>query len=223
MPPPKVEMGSCGFGSKKKCPKGKKAIPKNKKLYTSIKNKIKRRVKRWPSAYASGQLVNEYLRKNGKYRCSFGSNLGDWYREKWVNVCKPLGNGKYAKCGRKSGGTKGKYPYCRPSVRVNSKTPKTVHEMSKSKLKSMCARKQHSKSKRIMQFGNTLESFYKGTQNTFLTPDIKQCLNVIYGPEDASYTNNSYQPDIMVPFVNKVSFGKKSRKVSEERYLRSFF
>ena len=34
-----------------------KSVPLNKKLYNSIKNKVKSRSKVWPSAYASGQLV----------------------------------------------------------------------------------------------------------------------------------------------------------------------
>ena len=47
--------------------------PTNTKLYNTIKQKVKHRVKRWPSAYASGQLVHEYKQKGGKYTCSFGT------------------------------------------------------------------------------------------------------------------------------------------------------
>jgi hypothetical protein len=116
----------------------RKSIPINKKLYNRIKNKIKKRSKVWPSAYASGQLVREYKSKGGKYRLSFGS-LDRWFKEKWVNVCKRKGKG-YAKCGR-SKSSKKNYPYCRPSKRVNSQTPRTVGEIGKSKLKQMCKRK----------------------------------------------------------------------------------
>ena len=48
----------------------KNTIPKNvanKKLYSSVRAMVKRRVKVWPSAYASGQVVQEYKRRGGKY------------------------------------------------------------------------------------------------------------------------------------------------------------
>ena len=52
-----------------------------------------------------------------------GANLKRWFQEKWVDVRtgKP--------CGRKKGEGRGT-PYCRPSKRVSSKTPKTSGEMS---------------------------------------------------------------------------------------------
>jgi len=172
-----------------------KNVPTNKKLYTRVKNMVKRRVKVWPSAYASGQVVREYRRRGGKYhkriikrkrssrmgnqgyksetnnslsltpmikqclsiiygdkplsrfgrrRSRRSGNLARWFKEKWVNVCKKIGN-KYARC-KKIGR---KYPYCRPSIRVNSKTPKTVRELGKRALAKMCKRKKNSKKVRI--------------------------------------------------------------------------
>lgn len=55
-------------------------------------------------------------------------SLRRWFKEEW----KDVRTGKA--CGRKSakGGSKRPYPYCRPSKRVNSKTPKTSGEMSAS-------------------------------------------------------------------------------------------
>ena len=52
-----------------------------------------------------------------------GLALKRWFQEKWVDVRtgKP--------CGRKKGEGRGT-PYCRPSKRVSSKTPKTSGEMS---------------------------------------------------------------------------------------------
>ena len=41
--------------------------PVNKALYAKAKAKVKARVAKWPSAYASGQLVQEYKRMGGKY------------------------------------------------------------------------------------------------------------------------------------------------------------
>jgi hypothetical protein len=175
-----------------------KNVPTNKKLYLRVKNMVKRRVKVWPSAYASAQLVKEYRKRGGKYRkvsvkskrivkrssrmgnqgykqetnnslsltpmikqCLTliygdkplsrfgkkivrGGSLSRWFREKWVNVCKKKGN-KYAKCGKVGK----KYPYCRPSIRISSKTPKKLRELGKRKLAKMCKRKKNRNKVRI--------------------------------------------------------------------------
>ena len=50
-------------------------------------------------------------------------SLDRWFKEKWVDV-------KTGKdCGRKKGDGR-PYPACRPSVKVDKKTPKTTGEMS---------------------------------------------------------------------------------------------
>ena len=137
----------------------KKSVPVNIKLYNRVKSIVKRRVTRWPSAYASAQLVRMYKKKGGKYHCSkfgqfsFGS-LDRWFKEKWIDVCtgKP--------CGRKKVGDKRKYPYCRPSRRVSSQTPRTSKQLSKAEIKRRCALKHRLK-------GKTL-SFGKKVKKTFL-------------------------------------------------------
>jgi hypothetical protein len=45
-----------------------RAVPTNKKLYNSIKSRIKKKYKVWPSAYASGALVKAYKAAGGGYR-----------------------------------------------------------------------------------------------------------------------------------------------------------
>jgi hypothetical protein len=54
-----------------------------------------------------------------------GADLKRWFKEKWIDVRtgKPCGRRKDEKRGT---------PYCRPSKRVSSKTPKTSGEMSSS-------------------------------------------------------------------------------------------
>ena len=44
------------------------AVPANKGLYARAKAIVKRRVKKWPSAYASGQLVQQYKKMGGTYK-----------------------------------------------------------------------------------------------------------------------------------------------------------
>lgn len=124
----------------------RKRVPTDKKLYEKVKREAKRKFDVWPSAYASGWLVREYKRRGGKYKGGSPqkSPLNRWYDEKWIDVCKLP---KKVSCGRRKSSSR-KYPYCRPSVRVNSKTPTTVKELSKSKLRKLCKNKQKSPRRR---------------------------------------------------------------------------
>lgn len=135
------------FGKKYKVPDN----VVNKKLYANVKAKIKRSIRgrRW-GAYDSGRLVREYKAAGGKYTGSKGkTNLSRWYKEKWVDACAWP---KRKPCGRK---TKGSIAYCRPSKKVDSKTPKLVQKLTAAQRKSRCARKKKSPMKRITKFGYT--------------------------------------------------------------------
>lgn len=138
-------LDSNTFGKKNKLPNN--VI--NKKLYESIKEKIKKSIKgrRW-GAYDSGRLVKEYKKKGGKYSGKKGKTpLGRWYKEKWIDACSWP---KKKPCGRK---TNEKIAYCRPSVRVDSATPKLIQSLSKKQIKSRCDRKKKNPMKRITNFG----------------------------------------------------------------------
>ena len=63
-----------------------------------------------------------------------GLALKRWFKEDW----KDVRTGKT--CGRRKGEKRGT-PYCRPSKRVSSKTPKTSSEMTKSEKSSRIAQK----------------------------------------------------------------------------------
>ena len=124
----------------------------------SIKAKIKKSVKgrRW-GAYDSGRLVREYKAKGGKYSGGKGkTDLGRWYKEKWVDACAWP---KRKSCGRK---TSAKIAYCRPSKRVDSKTPRLVQSLSKAQRKSRCTKKKRSPMKRVnvTRFGYTTAVSY---------------------------------------------------------------
>ena len=45
-----------------------RAVPINKKLYNSVKTRIKKKYKVWPSAYASAAVVKAYKAAGGGYR-----------------------------------------------------------------------------------------------------------------------------------------------------------
>lgn len=135
----------------------------NKTLYASIKAKIKRSIKgrRW-GAYDSGRLVREYKAAGGGYAGNKGkTNLSRWYKEKWVDACAWP---KRKPCGRK---TKSSIAYCRPSKRVDSKTPKLVQDLTKAQIKSRCAKKKRSPMKIITKFGNKQELVDKMRQQMF--------------------------------------------------------
>ena len=84
----------------------------------------------FPSARAS-QAIAKCRKKKGQVRkTKKGAALKRWGKEKWKDQSgKP--------CGTKRKGT----PYCRPSKRVSSKTPRTRSEMSKSQYRSKVSQK----------------------------------------------------------------------------------
>ena len=167
--------------------------PTNQALYNRLKAQVKSRVKRWPSAYASGQLVRSYKKKGGKYSCnsmgktrcnSFGS-LDRWFKEKWVNVCNRSSSGKNLPCGRKKSSGKN-YPYCRPSRRISSQTPRTSREISRAELKRRCALKHRIKGKTMkLNFGKNKNNFLDLTstksilslRKLILSTQPKNCLS----------------------------------------------
>ena len=60
--------------------------------------------------------------------------LGKWFGEEWTDVK----TGKA--CGRQKGEKRGT-PYCRPTKRVSSKTPKTSSEMTSAEKRSRISQK----------------------------------------------------------------------------------
>lgn len=73
--------------------------------------------------------------------------LDEWFKEKWVDISKKDKSGKHPPCGRKDA-DKGKYPKCRPSKRVSSKTPKTTKELSSKEKKKAIKDKRKVEKKR---------------------------------------------------------------------------
>ena len=63
-----------------------------------------------------------------------GAALKRWFKEDW----KDVSTGKA--CGRRKGEKRGT-PYCRPTKRISSKTPKTANEMTAKEKSSRIAQK----------------------------------------------------------------------------------
>ncbi len=98
--------------------------------------KIMRRYKKWSARAA--QATAKCRKKKGIVRkTKAGRNLKRWGKEKWIDTR----TGKSCGTGKRS-------EYCRPSIRVSSKTPVTKSEMSKSTL-----RKKQAEKKRIGKQG----------------------------------------------------------------------
>lgn len=84
-------------------------------LWCRIKTRLRGEVTRW-NAYTSGRLVQEYKRAGGAFTGPKGGKpLARWYRERWVDLSRPLPGGGYAPCGRSSA-TRAGYPLCRPAA-----------------------------------------------------------------------------------------------------------
>ena len=92
--------------------------------------KVKASYDVFPSARAS-QAIAKCRKSSGTVRkTEAGSSLKRWEKENWTDT----------KTG-KACGAGGKNEYCRPTNKVSSKTPKTVSEISKSKLSAKKAEK----------------------------------------------------------------------------------
>jgi hypothetical protein len=115
-----------------------KPVPNDIKLYEKVKKKADK-IYKVHSAYKSGYIVRKYKELGGTYSGSKkGSDLSNWYRERWTNVDPHK--------------TKTSYPVYRPSVRVSPKTPLTVDEIDKKDLLKKAKEKQKLKHKKLSPF-----------------------------------------------------------------------
>ena len=92
--------------------------------------KVKAQYDVFPSARASQAIAKCRKASGNVRRTSEGTSLKRWEKEKWTDT----------RTG-KACGAGGKNEYCRPKVKVSSKTPKTISEISKSKLAAKKAEK----------------------------------------------------------------------------------
>ena len=127
-----------------------KAIPTDPQTYAHAVEIVKSRVMRWPSAYASGQVVTLYKSlmkdKNKKAYTDAvpkkNTALTRWYKEDWIDIYtgKP--------CGTRASKSN-HYPTCRPNKIVNASTPVTASELTASQKKHMIAQKQKAREKTV--------------------------------------------------------------------------
>jgi hypothetical protein len=93
-------------------------------LYDYVKH-LANNVYEKPSAYKSGWIVKKYKELGGRYADDHKEkNLKRWFEESWSDV------------GHKD------YPVYRPTKRINSHTPLTIHEISPKNLQQQINLKQ---------------------------------------------------------------------------------
>lgn len=128
--------------------------PVNHTLYAKVKAAADAKFLAPTSAYKSAWIVAEYKRRGGVYHeDNKPRKLKRWFNEKWVDLERPRADGKgYEQCGRPHASTRGTYPVCRPSRRVNTETPLTVPEIDKKKLSGIKREKQRVKQRGHVMF-----------------------------------------------------------------------
>lgn len=102
----------------------------NPRLYKKAK-KIADDTYKKPGLFKSAFIVKKYKELGGKYsgkKPDKGTGITRWLKgEEWIKVLPFVKEGKKIKCGSGSGDPHA----CRPSIRVNAKTPITIQEVIK--------------------------------------------------------------------------------------------
>jgi|UniRef100_A0A6C0AM70 hypothetical protein len=210
--------------------------PVNKSLYKYVKSLADKKFLSKTGIYKSSWIVREYKRRGGKYKGKKPSykspGLKRWYKERWVDLNRPIKNIKgkivgYKSCGRTSvKSSKDKYPLCRPLKKITSKTPKTVKSLSKRSILKAKKKKSKLQHKGRVQFGGKMfKCQYCSDDILFDTKSglknhIKKyhkenfLLSVI---DNFSLDNNDYSFDIQDGGDNSFKFIKEHVKTCKDK------
>lgn len=152
--------------------------PRDKALYNYVKQLATKKFKSKSGIYRSSWIVREYKKRGGKYigKKTSSSGLKRWYKEKWIDLNRPIRNSKgkiigYKSCGRpKIKGSKAKYPLCRPSKKINRYTPRTYKSISSKSISKAKREKSKIKHRGNIKFGagRDLEKKRKISLKTFI-------------------------------------------------------
>jgi hypothetical protein len=137
------------------------SIPLDIKLYNKIKGEADEKFKSKTGIYKSSWIVREYKKRGGQFKGSKpkSSGLKRWYKEKWIDLNRPIKNSKgkiigYEKCGRDDLKKQKIYPLCRPSIKVSKKTPRLYTSFSKMTISKAKKQKSKIKEKGNIKFNN---------------------------------------------------------------------
>lgn len=150
--------------------------PADKKLYEYVKRLADKKFTSKSGIYRSSWIVREYKKRGGKYigrKTSVKSpGLRRWYKEKWVDLNRPIKNSKgrvigYKPCGRTSASKKSSYPLCRPSKIITKGTPRTFREISKKSIRRAKKDKSKVKHRSNIKFGGGHKQ-YRGRKSSVM-------------------------------------------------------
>jgi hypothetical protein len=134
--------------------------PSDLTLYNYVKKLADKKFASKSGIYKSSWIVREYKKRGGKYTTKKSRKLiglRRWYKEKWVDLNRPIkSHGKiidYEECGRESAKINSNYPLCRPSIKVTADTPKTYKEISEKSIEKAKKEKKKVKGSKNIQFG----------------------------------------------------------------------
>ncbi len=137
-------------------------IPVDQDLYDKIKKEATRKFQSPSGIYRSSWIVREYKKRGGRYSGNKPkqSGLKRWYRERWIDLNRPIVNTKgkvidYEDCGRSPRQMKSrrvKYPLCRPTYRITSKTPRTYKELTQKSISRAKRQKSRVRSHKNIRF-----------------------------------------------------------------------
>lgn len=142
----------------------------NKDIYKYVKKLADKKFKSKTGIYKSSWIVKEYKKRGGKYKNKIKNKSGlyRWYKEKWVDLNRPIKNasGKiigYESCGRKNIKKNQNYPLCRPTYKISKDTPITYKELTKKSISKAKREKKKIKHKGNIKFqkgGKWLQAEY---------------------------------------------------------------
>lgn len=95
---------------------------------------------------AMEEILAKFFKEENEAKDNYKGGLRRWLKEKWVNIAEKDKDGKHPPCGR-SKAKSGAYPKCRPSRKVNKKTPETTNTMSKKDKESATEQKRRKERK----------------------------------------------------------------------------
>lgn len=209
--------------------------PSDKNLYKRVKKMADKKFQAKTGIYKSSWIVSQYKRLGGKYIGVKPKNSGlkRWYKEKWVDLNKPIKkSGKvigYKPCGRKSltpvrqgilkSGKNQKYPLCRPTKRVSFATPKTFSEISKRDIALAKIEKQKIRHTGNIKFGGA--QFY-GKKSDIMIPvpeNVKKVALYSYKLKDLGFGGGI---ETGWKRARQLST-QKSIPIEDLRYMRNWF
>ena len=135
------------------------AIFLDEKLHKLVKSLADEKFQSKTGIYKSSWIVAEYKRRGGKFQGSKSKNsdLKKWYKEKWVDLNRPIKfKGDiigYEPCGRINVKKVSKYPLCRPTVKVSKQTPRLLSDISKKSIQKAKKIKEVYKGSKNIKFG----------------------------------------------------------------------